>query len=690
MEVGDPRQKAQNNKLTADIVHALNQCKNDPSKNDRVIELCSKTGVGPLYHTTLHKSTVLHMACFLKNFKLADKLLDIVFDNDSSIEELYQKLATPKNAWGCTVLHDAATSNKGIPFIEKLLNKVPQLLDVGNTWGESPLLEAIRYGRRRMYFYLVKEVKKYCESKGLTTNERLRFLKRNDNLTILHTAILTRQFDVALDITERYPELYHVQDPHKMTALQMPARSPTAFKSGTILGPLQKLVYSIVSTDEQELQDTTAEVGMIRRAINFIISRTWCICPMIEEVRKLKKGNEDALKLAKKLIEEDTSWENTYMPLENEATAPNIRQTQNTQSSNKKPQKGDDEAPLLLAARKGCIEIVEEILEVYPQAVDYLNHNQENLFHVAVRSRNIEIILNIVSEKNLSRRGQLTAIDKDFNTIMHKVGYQPSIPGKDNENGKKSPTELTTAEVLMDTRIKTPITELSDELSLLEKLEGHCPNYLINHRNKDNLTARELFAKKNADLREKAKEFLKQTAEHCTVVTILIATVAFAAAYTVPGGPDERTGLPVLLGQPLFLVFTVTDVLSLGFGLTAVVVFLTILTSQFRMKDFQRTLPQRLLVGLTLLFLSVSMMMVSFAATIILTINTKQRWTKIALYIVAFFTVIIFMLSYIPFYKELLHILNYCIVRIGRSLPKPTRTQNPKDKDASLNKIVCR
>ncbi|XP_021769506.1 ankyrin repeat-containing protein ITN1-like [Chenopodium quinoa] len=559
--------------------------------------------------------------------KLADRLLDIVFANASS-DELYQKLSKPKNAWGNTVIHDAATSNKGIPFVEKLLNKVPVLINIKNKWGVSPLIQAIRYGRKH----------------------------------------------VALDIANRYPKLYDVQDVHKMTALQMLACSPTAFESGTVLGPLQKLVYTFVSTDEQ---GTTGEAGMIRKYTDILF-------PMIKEVRKQKKGNKDALELAKLLIKSDKSWKNTYFPLAE--TTPNIGKKENPSlvhidsdnksgdksgeegDSNKDPRKGDHQAPLHLAAKKGCIEIVKEILKKYPQAVDYLNNNQENLFHVAIKSRNDKII-DIVSERKLLRRGQLAAVDNKFNTIMHMVGYKPSI---------------IEGEALMDTTFKTPIGQLSDEIKLLEKLEGLCPKYLINHRNKDNLTARELFAKTNTGLRKDAKDYLKQTAEHCTVVTVLIATVAFAAAYTVPGGPDERTGLPVLLGKPLFLVFTITDVLSLGFGLTAVVIFLTILTSQFRMKDFEKTLPQRLLLGLTLLFLSVSMMMVSLAATIILTINSKQHWTKIALYIVAFFPVIIFMLSYIPFYRELLCILNFCISKIGKTDPKPRLKHKPKYKDYDI------
>lgn len=205
----------------------------------------------------------------------------------------------------------------------------------------------------------------------------------------------------------------------------------------------------------------------------------------------------------------------------------------------------------------------------------------------------------------------------------------------------------------------------------VQRLEKLCPPYLVYHRNEENKTAHELFAEDKVKPHEEAKEWLKRTSEHCTVVIILIATVAFAAAYTVPGGPDE-TGFPILLHRPLFIIFAITDVLSLGFALTAVVVFLTILTSPYRLIDFRRLFPQKLWLGFTLLFLSVSMMMVAFAATIILMIHSKERWIKIALYIIAFFPIVLFMLSYIPIYTNLLKTFNYWFKKSTKSLPRPT------------------
>lgn len=99
----------------------------------------------------------------------------------------------------------------------------------------------------------------------------------------------------------------------------------------------------------------------------------------------------------------------------------------------------------------------------------------------------------------------------------------------------------------------------------------------------------------------------------------------------IPGGPDEKTSFPVLYHQPLFVTFTVTDVLWIAFALTSVVIFLSIATLSFQIEEFKNSLPNKLILGFTFPFLSMSMMMVSFGATVILLIHKHQNWTKISI-----------------------------------------------------------
>lgn len=174
------------------------------------------------------------------------------------------------------------------------------------------------------------------------------------------------------------------------------------------------------------------------------------------------------------------------------------------------------------------------------------------------------------------------------------------------------------------------------------------------HHNKMKWTACEFFYKTHEKMLNDAEEWLKKTSESCSAVAVLVATVVFAAAYTVPGGLNSKTGSPVLLTEPIYIVFTIMDIIALATALTSVVLFLSILTSSFKMEDFLHTLPMKLSIGFQLLFFSVASTMMAFALTIVLTIKSKEmKWTMSLLYIATFLPVTMFIIIQLPLYVEL-------------------------------------
>ncbi|XAR65697.1 hypothetical protein NMG60_11009887 [Bertholletia excelsa] len=284
------------------------------------------------------------------------------------------------------------------------------------------------------------------------------------------------------------------------------------------------------------------------------------------------------------------------------------------------------------AAKKGIAEIVEGILNKYPLAIEHIDAKGRSLLHVAVQYREMHIF-DLVEKRKAFMRWLLNKIDYNGNSILHMVG----IKADDNK--------------VEDMR--SPALLLREDLLLYERIQRIADDFHF-HRNNNGLTPEELFTINSSKLRSDAKEWLKRTAENCSIVRVLIATVAFAAAYTVPGGMNQETGYPVLLSRSFFIIFTIADVLSLTFALTSVITFLSILTSPFRLMDFKQSLPQKLVLGVTLLILSVSMMMTAFAATIILMMHNEQEWTRVVLYAVALLPVTILVLSYMPLYVSLM------------------------------------
>lgn len=81
--------------------------------------------------------------------------------------------------------------------------------------------------------------------------------------------------------------------------------------------------------------------------------------------------------------------------------------------------------------------------------------------------------------------------------------------------------------------------------------------------------------------------------------------------YTIPSASNSKAGHPLLLKATTFRTFTTADMLSLCFTLTSVVVILSIMTSRMQEQDFRRSLPLKLVLGLTTLFFAVAAMIVA-------------------------------------------------------------------------------
>lgn len=130
--------------------------------------------------------------------------------------------------------------------------------------------------------------------------------------------------------------------------------------------------------------------------------------------------------------------------------------------------------------------------------------------------------------------------------------------------------------------------------------------------NNDGKTAQTLFDESHKQLVGDAGQWLTTSATACSVVSGLVATVAFATSTSFPGGTDG--GKPVLEGKTFFNVFVVASFFGLCFAVISVLSFLAILTSRLLQEDFENYLPTNLMVGLVSLFLSVVFMMVCFCS----------------------------------------------------------------------------
>ncbi|CAH2050297.1 unnamed protein product [Thlaspi arvense] len=312
-----------------------------------------------------------------------------------------------------------------------------------------------------------------------------------------------------------------------MTALQLLSCNPSAFNFGGKKWYLKKRVHSCVSTEDEPPMEEV---------------ETFCRVPLWEAIRGKKYKYESAVKLAKFLIERDISWVATEPNVDNSKPQTHNFRVDTSSTSQKeeiikteqkdptgqetKTQAEVAETPLILATKTGILEIVEAILSMYPQAVEHIDDEGRNILHVAIKYRQIHIF-DFVVKLEIPMMRLVRKITNNGNSVLHMVGV------KADDNADKD--------------FRSPALLLPCEENICSPFDQ-----ALQQRRPD---SRKALRKNNTKLREDAKDWLKRTAENCSIVAVLIATVAFAAAYTVPGGPNQNTGYPLLRNQSFFVIF---------------------------------------------------------------------------------------------------------------------------------------
>ncbi|QCD88750.1 hypothetical protein DEO72_LG3g3300 [Vigna unguiculata] len=304
--------------------------------------------------------------------------------------------------------------------------------------------------------------------------------------------------------------------------------------------------------------------------------------------------------------------------------------------------------PLLLAAGSGIVEIVGKIIDRFPDAICHVSQDEHNVLHMAVKHRQLKIF-NML-RKHSAFKSLIFRITAEGRTLLHQISRM---------------------EFYVEQHLPGVAFQLQDELRWYERVKHIVPTYYLMHCDKDGLTAEDVLEMEHGEMHKEAKGWIKETAQSCSTVAVLIATVVFAAAYTIPGGTNQTTGFPMFLGSRLFLFYTVSDVVALVSSLASVVMFLSILTSPFELWDFRSTLPRKLSLGFAFLFFSLVCTMLTLSATVLLTIRlgNHQKWAYVLFGCAVFFPVVIFWRMQFPLCKMFQRLAQRLFKKLRRAVP---------------------
>nr|XP_043616137.1 ankyrin repeat-containing protein NPR4-like isoform X2 [Erigeron canadensis] len=286
------------------------------------------------------------------------------------------------------------------------------------------------------------------------------------------------------------------------------------------------------------------------------------------------------------------------------------------------------------AVEYGVPEVLNKCILTYPDIIWYTDKPGRHLPLEAITQRQ-EQVYNVL-----------------WQSAAHKIFQATMIDEEQNENALHKAAKLAPPHRL--NVVTGAALQMQRELQWFKEVENYIEPSFKEARNKSGKTPKETFIEEHKDLLDDAEQWMKDVATSCTVVAALIITMAFAGAFTLPGG-NEDDGKPLFLNKGAFMLFIVSDAVALFSSTASVLMFLGILTARFAADDFLYNLPKRMTIGLVSMFVSLAATMIAFSATLSLVLIDKVTWIVAPLVVITCIPVGLFGWLQFPLLIELVN-----------------------------------
>ncbi|GLT34782.1 hypothetical protein SLA2020_092780 [Shorea laevis] len=548
--------------------------------------------------------TALHVAVRVGQDKIAEELIKMMSETDLEVK-------TASSSGGNTALTILAC--EGRTHVAKcMVQKSRKLLTIESDQGHIPVTAACTKGHKEITYYLY----------SVTPPEVFQPQNGNYGFDLIRWGMANKMLDICLNLLQRNPKLTVTTNPK----LQGPSpifsysRQSSAFFSGSRLRFWQRWIYHwlkvklpnttsdevrITISHQQDLKEKnigTQVFGRLRR-LGLLLLKFFGI----KQIYDLKATHLYALEILRCMCSHVSTLK-----------IPHLRNCGVIHAT-------------FEATKQGMIEFVIELLKV-TQPLYYTDEDGRSVFTIAIQYRR-ENIFNLQYGIHDAWRAEiLNLIDKKGNSMLHVAG-----------------------EIAPDfrlARISNSALRMQRELQWFKEVKRIVPEWCKEFKNHNGETPYEVFTERHKELVKEGAEWMTKTSQSFTVVGALIVTILFAAAFTLPGGNDQNTGFPMFLRKRSFMIFIISDAVSFFAASTSVLMFLGILTSRLAQEDFLESLPRKLIIGLSTLFISIAAMTVSFSVALLIIFHDRW-WAIIPIIMMASIPVALFVWLQFPLLVEI-------------------------------------
>ncbi|TVU27474.1 hypothetical protein EJB05_30088, partial [Eragrostis curvula] len=497
-------------------------------------------------------------------------------------------------------LLEAATMDD---FCKEAVALDPSLLEAVNAEGETPLLTAVRYGHVSLARVLVELCRNH-ESRNTVM-----WAQDDDGCNVLHHAIRSGHRELALELIAAEPALSRAVNKHNESPLFIAAARDFTDVCDSLLR-----IPDSAHSGHCNNNALHAAVDNGNSDITRMIMEARPLLARDENNHKATPAHRAALEgrtpLLRVMLEYD--WSIGYVSTTGFGSL------------------------LTCAAYRGHIDVARELLSHCPDAPYHHVGQGYTVLHRAVLSVQPEFVEFIIGTPQL--RKVVNMRDPHGSTALHyavetcnprMVAALLLHPDIDvavlNNNNDPAIWMLTAYSPGHADHVKTlNWTEVSMlMLQATPKQAGIIKNiYTVE---KGNVTDAS---------RKDAKSLTQTYTSNTSLVAILIATITFAAAFTLPGGYSSDAGsegLPIMAGKPAFQVFLISDTLAMCSSLS--VAFICIIA---RWGDFEFLLYYKSATK-KLMWFAYMATTTAFATGLYTVVAPRLQWFAVAICVLSVF-----------------------------------------------------
>ncbi|GAU27194.1 hypothetical protein TSUD_107850 [Trifolium subterraneum] len=296
--------------------------------------------------------------------------------------------------------------------------------------------------------------------------------------------------------------------------------------------------------------------------------------------------------------------------------------------------KSNGKTALHSAARNGHLEVVKALVEKEPGVAIRTDKKGQTALHMAVKGQNLEVVEALIE----ADPSTINMVDNKGNTPLH-IATRKARSGETAVDTAEKTANQDIKAILLDhgvpsaKSIKPQGTTTARELKQTVSDIKHEVHYQLEHTRQTRKRVQGIAKRIN----KMNTEGLNNAINSTTVVAVLIATVAFAAIFTVPGQfVDDPNNIPegMTLGeanispQLPFIIFFVVDSIALFISLAVVVVQTSVVVIESKAKKQMAAIINKLM------WVACVLVSVAFLALSFVVVGKEQKWLAIGVTII--------------------------------------------------------